>query len=254
MQSFILFCWTVNAAYVGSQHISKWKWTEAVSSSIYQLQTPKNRIAYLDSKSHHEKQRFSTSALHLDTTPGEIGHKSYKQEWGRWKIQAGEQVQIRENQEQVLMGWYEYWLGHRWADRCGSHVTGRVEKYEGIWWTGRGRIVTVKALVCLTWPGCDWRILSFTESVCYCHLLCCLSVCPPWYDFDCWACTKMMWEMEKHVGGRILNRIDEAKVYLAANWMCSSAVAAFKNIPHDVLFYYLGHKCFICNVYSSEFL
>ena len=40
-------------------------------------------------------------------------------------------------------------------------------------------------------------------------------------------CKKMMWEMEKHVGGQILNRIDEAKGYLAANWMCSSAVAAF---------------------------
>lgn len=102
-------------------------------------------------------------------------------------------------------------------------------------------IATVKALVCLTWPGCDWQILLFTESIWYCHLLCCLSVCPGWYDFDCWACAKMMWEMEKHVGGQILNRIDEAKVYLAANWMCSSAVAAFKNIPHDVLFYYLGH-------------
>lgn len=48
-------------------------------------------------------------------------------------------------------------------------------------------VVAVLALVCLTWPGFDWQMLWFIESVCYCHLclFCCFPECPRWNDFDC---------------------------------------------------------------------
>lgn len=64
------------------------------------------------------------------------------------------------------------------------------------------------------------------KTSCHLHLLCCVRECA---QSSVWCNRSMTWEREKHVGGKILNRIDKAKVSIVVAW--------FKNIPHDELFY-----------------
>lgn len=109
--------------------------------------------------------------------------------------------------------------------------SGEWERWKSVSVFGGQVETVVLALVCLTWPGFDWLMLWFIESVCYCNLrlFCCFPECPHWNDFDCCTCVTEIWSEREKTCGRTDITVYTSKI--SESYLQSSIVAVFKNIP-----------------------